>query len=188
MAKISCFIFDERYHGYYLHCRSPYPFADGTMMEISEQLKQEEAGLMSGRGLQGAPEDMQSFELYITQSWRRRYDKIYASLLSQQARHQRRKGSPLSRLWRASTSSSSSTSRAKPSKLMKASVKLNQFLKVFVENHDEEHTWKSITNVRWLNQFLQIPPEMTSKRASLFLPGKQSFSSHHSTGNGYQYP
>lgn len=27
LAKISIFIMDERYHGFYLHCRSPYEFA-----------------------------------------------------------------------------------------------------------------------------------------------------------------
>lgn len=34
LAKVSIFILDERYHGYYLHCRSPYEFAGkvGTLI------------------------------------------------------------------------------------------------------------------------------------------------------------
>ena len=29
MAKVSVLILDERYHGWYLHCRSPYPRVSG---------------------------------------------------------------------------------------------------------------------------------------------------------------
>ena len=38
IAKISVFILDERYHGYYMHCRSPHEHADANMVEIDKNL------------------------------------------------------------------------------------------------------------------------------------------------------
>lgn len=34
IAKVSILILDEQYHGYYLHCRSPFQYADGNMLEL----------------------------------------------------------------------------------------------------------------------------------------------------------
>jgi meckelin len=41
---VSLIVLDEQYHGYYLHCRSPHAYADGTMAELVEMLHKEEAG------------------------------------------------------------------------------------------------------------------------------------------------
>ena len=46
MAKVSCLILDEKYHGYYLHCNSHHPFADESMGELAGQLASEQAGLL----------------------------------------------------------------------------------------------------------------------------------------------
>ncbi|CAM9501613.1 unnamed protein product, partial [Discosporangium mesarthrocarpum] len=81
MAKISILILDEKYHGWYLHCRSPYPKADVPMEAMSEQLDKEEAGLTTDRGLEGCAKDLQSFEIFVTTAFRRKYDKIYRSIL-----------------------------------------------------------------------------------------------------------
>ncbi|CAN0101821.1 unnamed protein product, partial [Phaeothamnion confervicola] len=81
MAKISTVILDERYHGYYLHCRSPYPRAEVSMAEMVAQLSKEEAGLTTDRGLHACPPDLQTFELFVTDTWRRKYDRLYAAVL-----------------------------------------------------------------------------------------------------------
>eukprot|EP01034_Spumella_vulgaris_P022094 gene22094-28193_t len=80
IAKVSVIILDEKYHGYYLHCRSPHQYADGTMVELVEMLHKEEAGLTVDRSLEGAPADVQTFQIYLTGEWRANFDKIYASL------------------------------------------------------------------------------------------------------------
>ena len=80
LSKISIIIMDETYHGWYLHCRSPYPFADGTMTDILDHLRKEEAGLTSDRSLEGAPKDVQTFEIHVSDIWRQKFDKIYDSL------------------------------------------------------------------------------------------------------------
>ncbi|CAM9720056.1 unnamed protein product, partial [Choristocarpus tenellus] len=85
MAKVSILVLDEKYHGWYLHCRSPYPQASSffyvPMEAMSEQLDKEEAGLTTDRGLEGCAKDLQSFEMFVTTAFRWKYDKIYRSLL-----------------------------------------------------------------------------------------------------------
>jgi len=78
VAKISMFIMDESYHGYYLHCRSPHEFADCSMFDLTEQLKREENGLTTDRGLDapGAPRDCQAFELFTSRAFRERFYKV----------------------------------------------------------------------------------------------------------------
>ena len=49
LSKISVFVLDEPYHGYYLHCRSPHQYADSSMFELIETLQKEEAGLTVDR-------------------------------------------------------------------------------------------------------------------------------------------
>ena len=40
IAKVSVLVLDEPYHGYYLHCRSPHQYADGTMVRAGEHVAQ----------------------------------------------------------------------------------------------------------------------------------------------------
>ena len=77
IGKISMLVLLEPYYGYYVHCRSPHQFADGTMTELVEMLHQEEAGLTVDRALEGAPPDVQSFEIFLSAEWRIYFDKIY---------------------------------------------------------------------------------------------------------------
>lgn len=80
LAKISILVMDEKYHGYYLHCRSPHQFADGAMSELIQMLHKEESGLTVDRSLEGAPADVQCFEFFSTGDWRTQFDKSYSVL------------------------------------------------------------------------------------------------------------
>lgn len=46
------------------------------METISEQLDNEEAGLTIDRGLEGCIPGLQAFELFITATFRKKYDKV----------------------------------------------------------------------------------------------------------------
>lgn len=50
--------------------------ADVAMETISEQLDNEEAGLTIDRGLEGCIPGLQAFELFITATFRKKYDKV----------------------------------------------------------------------------------------------------------------
>lgn len=81
LAKISIFILDEKYHGYYLHCRSPHQYADGNMVELIEMLGREESGLTSDRALEGGAADVQTYEMFLSAEIRSEYEKINAQLI-----------------------------------------------------------------------------------------------------------
>lgn len=80
ISKVSVLVLDENFHGYYLHCRSPHQYADGSMTELVEMLHKEEAGLVTDRGLDGAPADVQSFEVFLSGEFRSNFNKIYVAL------------------------------------------------------------------------------------------------------------
>ena len=65
IAKVSMIVMDEKYHGFYMHCRSPHQFADATMVELVDMLHKEEMGLTTDRSLEGGPPDVQSFEIFL---------------------------------------------------------------------------------------------------------------------------
>lgn len=50
------------------------------MAELMEMIHKEEAGLTVDRSLDGAPSDVQSFQIFVTGEWRACFDKIYSNL------------------------------------------------------------------------------------------------------------
>ena len=50
------------------------------MAELMEMIHKEEAGLTVDRSLEGAPSDVQSFQIFVTGEWRACFDKIYSNL------------------------------------------------------------------------------------------------------------
>ncbi|OQR98550.1 transmembrane protein [Achlya hypogyna] len=171
LAKVSCVLLDEAYHGYYLHCRSPYAFADTSMLDITEQLKQEEAGLTSSRGLDGGPDECQAFELFVTKAWRRKYMKLYG------AEEQKTHAAPAANLLdrrRPNTLLTPARKTPPSTTLLQAGHRLNSFLQNFVDNHDETHRWKMVTGQTCMARVLRIPPDMGSGKTSLLVPDVSS--------------
>uniref|UniRef100_K3WK50 Meckelin n=1 Tax=Globisporangium ultimum (strain ATCC 200006 / CBS 805.95 / DAOM BR144) TaxID=431595 RepID=K3WK50_GLOUD len=181
VAKVSCLILDEPYHGFYLHCRSPYPFADGNMGELVDQLRQEEAGLTVGRGLDSSLPDCQAFEIFVTRKWKRKFQNLFSvmqnggsggpagarkspndGLLS---RHKHRPFAQQQSIWHHQH-------RQITQGMVKSAMQLSDFLKAFIENQDEQYRWRIYRAQTWLGHFFGIPPEVTSSKQSLFLPGE----------------
>ncbi len=75
LANVSLFVFDARYHGFYLHGRSLHQQADSSMLELVEQIKKEEEGMVTKRGLDSSSE-VQVFEVYPTEGMRKECDKF----------------------------------------------------------------------------------------------------------------
>lgn len=183
VAKVSCLVLDEPYHGFYLHCRSPYPFADGNMSEIVDQLKQEEAGLTVGRGLDSGLPDCQAFEMFVTRKWKRKFQTLFSAVhggasASSSASSTRKNGPELIRRHRPFTQGASplwSASRVAGVPVTQTMVKhansLSEFLKAFIENQEEQYRWRIYRAQTCLGSFFGIPPEITSSKQSLFLPG-----------------
>lgn len=130
MANLSVFILDERFHGYYVHCRSPHRHADTHMGQISRDLQRMEENLMSQGGLEyvdkmaGGKPMFDCFELYVSRSFRLRYDDIYGQYL---------KGTDLGGRLTRSTAMRNQQGNAPSKNVTKGARQLNVFLQNFVD-------------------------------------------------------
>ncbi|GMF09220.1 unnamed protein product [Phytophthora lilii] len=182
VSKVSCLFLDEAYHGFYLHCRSPHPFADGSMQELVDQLKQEEAGLTAGRHLDSTLPNCQTFEVFITRKWKRKFATMYSSVRGDRAlggrgssgegliqRSFSPKGQQSQPLKGADLKRQSSTQTTEA--MVRNAEQLRDFLQAFVENQNDRFRWRVYRAHTCLTRFLDIPPDMSFSKQSLFLPG-----------------
>lgn len=65
ICNISLLIFDETFHGYYVHGRSPYGQAEVSSGELRKALEYEMAGKAQERGLTSLEPNLQTFEIYM---------------------------------------------------------------------------------------------------------------------------
>lgn len=185
VAKVSCLFLDEPYHGFYLHCRSPYPFADGNMAELVDQLRQEEAGLTVGRGLDSSLPDCQAFEVFLTRKWKRKFQSICSSVRGgfvgsssagkngpEMLRRHRPFAQGSTESWQRNGRKSGAGAPITQS-MVKNAIQLSEFLKAFIENQEDQYRWRIYRAQTCLGNFFGIPPEITSSKQSLFLPGER---------------
>ena len=169
LAKVSVIVMDEPFHGYYLHCRSPYQHADGTMMELISMLHKEEAGMTTDRSLIGAPTGIQSFELFLSGEFRANFDKILTKIIGDNQQSSRRE----------MVNSSRGQGGAKvgrlqflPSeKVLKAWQHMNLFLKEFIENgYGTSGLKRTVREATYQDKLLHIPPDLSiPEQSSVFL-------------------
>ena len=72
------FILNEKYHGYYIHCKSSYEFSDCSLEKICGFMKNEARELTPTRGLEdsGAYSDCQTFEIFFSSVFRNQINKV----------------------------------------------------------------------------------------------------------------
>lgn len=83
LANISLIIFDDINHGYYLHCRAPYEYADCDTEELYNNLKSEGQGFVPSRGLDviGSPRDCQTFEIFTSEAFQKDFRNVSKDLV-----------------------------------------------------------------------------------------------------------
>lgn len=167
MAKISILLLPDRYHGYYLHCRSPHTHADGDMLNMVEQLRSEEERSAGARGMEGGPPGVQTFELHATASFRRRYSSIYAQLQGSNAAERAREAGRLGHLRGKETKHNR---KAPPEKMVRAARRLNKFLRNWVDQNEPSFKRAFGDYTSLLERVLEWPPEMGNAQASLLYP------------------
>jgi meckelin len=77
VANISLFIFDEKFHGYYIHGESPGNSADVTLDTLKRELDREGDGTATFRGLVPSNPKLQTYEFYIPYSLRKIFDQVF---------------------------------------------------------------------------------------------------------------
>ena len=174
IAKISIFVLDEEYHGYYLHCRSPHQYADGSMSELVSMLHKEEIGHTTDRSLEGAPPNVQSFEIFVTCEFRKHYNGI-RNVLCPQA-DEFFSGPSRGPVRRGGRGAMGSGNTRDPSeRLMKAWHDMNNFIQGVVENtfSDMPDLKRQVVTPTYLQSLLRIPPDLfNSGRANIFYPSE----------------
>ena len=162
IAKVSVFIMDEKYHGYYLHCRSPHEHADANMMEIDKDLQKMREELTVSDTMQGVPTDgndnplFDTFEVSVTREWREHYDVLYRKLKSTiRNKTQNDKGNMAIKF--------------------KTRKQVNKFLRAFVDNpNDSEYPRMTMDNSvqNWL---CRVPPLIQNNQSILIGDKYNSF-------------
>jgi len=181
VANISAFILPEPQAGYYLHGRSVHAHADTSMLELNRQLRAEEDGVTSGRGLSPASE-VQTFEIFITRGLRELYDQkfLHAAISaaaggdSGGAGGVRRGGAanptniPLRGLTIERARRAGDGFRANPEAAVQRYDEMNTLLKDFIDANLGHHEYQ-IRERTYLERLLGLPPDMTYARDSVFL-------------------
>jgi hypothetical protein len=102
------------------------------MTELVEMLHKEEAGLTVDRSLEGAPHDVQSFQIFLTAEWRQSFDKMYSTLVRAPS------VSEIIRNNQANTKgmkNAGGLTQLPPDRCMKAWSQVSVFLQEFVDNN-----------------------------------------------------
>lgn len=182
VAKVSCFFLDEQYHGFYLHCRSPHPFADGSMKELVDQLKQEEAGLTAGRYLDSTFPNCQIFELFVTRKWKQKFYNLYSAVRGDNLVNNGEGASGEGLIQRSFSPKSPTTfpdvkrrsNVATTEDMVQNAGQLSEFLQSFVENKIDRFRWRIYRAHTCVTRFLDTPPDMSFSKQSFFLPDTNS--------------
>jgi hypothetical protein len=77
VANISVFMFDEKFHGYYIHGESPANSSDVTLDTLKRALDNEGNGQYRNRGLTDKNPKLQTFEFYLPYSERKLFDEVF---------------------------------------------------------------------------------------------------------------
>ncbi len=162
IMKISVFVLDEKYRGYYIHGNSPHEFADGGMQEVALNLFEEATAMRSGRGLPGCPDAAcQTFEVHVPRLWREEYDRVFASLVSAEEPASLR-GGPAAYARAAAGASSLGQGVERTNRLAGAHEKLSRFLRGFIDesNPDFKRLWRERTV---MHAAFDFPPDMVAE-------------------------
>lgn len=184
LANVSVLMLPEPLCGYYLHGRSVHAHADGSMLELNRQLRAEEDGLTSERGLSPASQ-LQTFEVHLTPALRQLYDSTFLHAALQEAAdnangadaHVRRQAASGSNQMSVPLAGGVSIERARragdgfrsnPEGAVARYVQMNALLRDFVAGTLDGHSY-SIREKSYLERLLRLPPDMSYARESLFL-------------------
>ena len=175
LAKVSVLALDEKFHGYYLHCRSPHQHADSTMVELIEMLHKEEAGLTVDRSLEGAPADVQSFEIFVSGEWRTSFDKMYNVLVQKRSMGEVISHSRGGRSRQRKSLNASEFSSLPPERSLQAWKELAVFLQEFVDNNFGRASLRRvIREPSYIETILGTPPDLSAQeQPSVFMPDRQ---------------
>jgi meckelin len=175
LAKISIFCFDEPFHGYYLHCRSPYQHADGTMAELQQMLERETQGMTTDRSLDSNFEGVQAFQLFLTGEFRSAFMRIYSSMIIHNAIQNGMGMQGVEMMSRQSAGAAGQFLNSTGDKQIRAWRELTVFLQEFVENNFGKVTLRrTIRESSLFEQITEYPVDLSRnfEEPNVFVPDR----------------
>jgi meckelin len=170
LAKISIFCFDEPFHGYYLHCRSPYQHADGTMADLQQMLERETQGMTTDRSLDSNFPDVQAFQCFFTGEFRTAFSRIYNTMVIAGAG-----GNDGGAARRRGMEGAGAGAPLNADKQLRAWKELTVFLQEFVENNFKKVTLRrTIREPSLFEEVTEYPADLSRnfEEPNVFLPDR----------------
>jgi len=176
VANVSCLILPEKFSGYYLHGRSVHAHADTSMLELNRQLRQEEEGVTSHRGLSPVSE-VQSFAVFLTAGMRDLYDTRFRNpALAEQGVEAGRvrtnaanpTNAPVNGLSVARARRAGDGFRSSPEEAVARYSEMSTLLRDWIDSNLEGHNY-SIREKTYLEKLIRMPPDMSFALDSVFL-------------------
>jgi meckelin len=160
-TNISAFIFDHKFHLFYIHGKSPHSFADTTLEDLRRHLQQERKNWVQSRGL---VEGKDAFHILASPELRAYYESEYSQLLTRQILQ----GRALSRTGemnirdpeRGSLNGSADDgdiAALVSDELVRANASLNQFFMQFIERNLPAMKWDVMSRTFFEKRF-ELPP------------------------------
>merc|ERR1719399_488841 len=146
------------------------------MLEMAHNFKAQQNGMMMQQPIPDGQVDSNNqplhdcFEVYVTRSWRQKYDEIFTKA-SQRLRN--RKSTTGGEQASGKRFFGGKLQQVPPDQLLKAYRRLNRFLRHFINKTSREHKREMRQNT-FQNRLLRIPPELTSADTSVVF-GDSSF-------------
>jgi len=176
IAKISVIVLENKYHGYYLHCRSPHQYSEGSMGELVEMLHNEENGLTTDRSLSSEAKDVQSFQIFLSGEWRLEFDKKYKKMVKPPTVNEILSAGRIFKRNTMVTKFFGPNAAPLPTeRAINAWTDMTEFLQDFVENNFNKLGYKrNIIEPSYLEKFLRYPPSLAiPNQPSIFFPDKE---------------
>jgi len=145
LSNISMIIFDENYHGYYVHGRSVHPYADTDIIDISHNL--------SKRGFQNTNNIL--FELYLTPEFKNVYENMYSNL--QEKVLNSRKKQSLTKKFNHHQGQSHGMPTFDDDNVLNAYKGMNKFFCLWLEKNIKDHPF-SIEERTFVKNILRTSP------------------------------
>lgn len=159
LANVSVFVLRESLHGFYIHGRSVHQHAEGTMLELRNNMLKEEENLVATPGL--VPEScLQTFEIFITRDVRQQFNDVLLLPIAQNILNMQNQA-----VVRGSTRVQKQSKTA-PVSLIRGYMAMNRFLQNFidrVQTNPDQVREKSF----WQRAF-SIPPDVATINKDLF--------------------
>jgi len=167
LSNISMIIFDETFHGYYIHGRSVHPYADTDIIDISHNLSKEATDLLPKRGFQNTNNIL--FEIFMTPEFKNVYENMFSNL--QEKIHNSMKKQSITKKFNHHQNQSHGMPSFEEDSVLNAYKGMNKFFCLWLEKNIKDHPFSIEERTFVKNLFGTTPP---IRDATVFLENSSS--------------